>query len=344
MTGREPASRIPLPQPGPQSGGETLEGVAVIIAAWRASSTIARAVRSALAQPEAIEVIVVDDGSGDDDATLTAAEGADDGTGRLRTIALSTNGGPSRARNAALAGIRARWITVLDADDFMLPGRLEALMKLAAEDLDFIADDLLLVKEGAEDGPRSPLWFRGRPRTQSLSFEDFIRANIPHPARPRRELGFLKPLMRRAFLDRRRLRYDESMRLGEDYDLYVRALADGGAFLLVPAAGYVSVMRQGSLSDTTSRADLEAFLASDDRMMSRTPMTRSELKALKAHRAVTQRKLAWIDFIDALKAKRAVRALGIMLHDPKQAWYITRGLGRIAARRAGGKSGDAAPA
>ena len=38
--------------------------------------------------------------------------------------------------------------------------------------------------------------------------------------------------MRRAFLERHGLAYDETMRLGEDYDLYARALsldADGCA-------------------------------------------------------------------------------------------------------------------
>jgi succinoglycan biosynthesis protein ExoU len=310
------------------------EGVSVIIAAWRAPNTISRAVRSALAQPEAVEVIVVDDASGDDGATLAAAKGADDNSGRLRILALPVNGGPSRARNAALEIATGAWLTVLDADDFMLPGRLGQLLKLSASDLDFIADDLFQVLEGKEDGPRRNLWFRGDAHTTSLSYEDFIRANIPHPSRPRRELGFLKPLMRRAFLEKRRLRYDESMRLGEDYDLYVRALADGAGFLLAPATGYVSVMRAGSLSDATGRTELETLLASDDRLLARVPMTRSEQRALTAHRAVTERKLAWIDFIDALKAKRIGSALKILTANPKQALHISRGLLHIVQRRA----------
>jgi succinoglycan biosynthesis protein ExoU len=313
-------------------------GVAVIIAAWRASGTIARAVRSALAQPEAVEVIVVDDASGDDGATLAAASSADDNTGRLRILALPVNGGPSRARNAALEIVTAPWLTVLDADDFMLPGRLGQLLGLAAPDLDFIADDLFQVAEGKEDGPRRNLWFRGDASTTSLSYEDFIRANIPQRSRHHAELGFLKPLMRRAFLDRRRLRYDESMRLGEDYDLYVRALADGAGFLLAPATGYVSVIRAGSLSDATGRTELETLLACDDRLLAHTPMTRSEQRALMAHRAVTERKIAWIDFIDALKTMRLPRALAILFANPQQALHITRGLWLIVQRRAtGGK-------
>lgn len=309
------------------------KGVAIIIAAWRAKATIARAVASALAQPETMEVIVVDDASGDGGATLQAARTADDGTGRLRLLALPANAGPAAARNAALAVAVSPWVTVLDADDYMLPGRLGQLLKLVAPDLDFVADDLFQVAEGAENGPRRTLWFADAGRTTSLTFESFIRGNIPKPSRTRGELGFLKPLMRRAFLERRRLRYDETMRLGEDYDLYVRALAEGAGFLLAPAAGYVSVIRDGSLSDARGRRELETFLASDDRLLAQVPMTRAELGAVRAHREVTLRKIGWIDFIDALKKRRAVSALRIMFRSPRQALHIANGVLRAAPRR-----------
>src|SRR5262245_43042967 len=77
--------------------------VAIVIAAWRASATVGRAVASALAQRETAEVVVVDDASNDGGATLAAARAADDGSGRLKVIELAANGGPSRARNVAIA-------------------------------------------------------------------------------------------------------------------------------------------------------------------------------------------------------------------------------------------------
>lgn len=63
-------------------------------------------------------------------------------------------------------------------------------------DVDFIADDLLLVEQGREDRPRTPMWFDGKAAPHALSLTDFVLANCPDPSRPRRELGFLKPLMR----------------------------------------------------------------------------------------------------------------------------------------------------
>ena len=51
----------------------TASRVCVIIAARNAARTIPAAIASALREPEAAEVVVVDDASGDDGATLAAA-------------------------------------------------------------------------------------------------------------------------------------------------------------------------------------------------------------------------------------------------------------------------------
>ena len=109
----------------------------VVIAARNASQTIARAVRSALGEPQVAEVIVVDDASADD--TAEAALAADDGSGRLRLIVLEHNVGPAAARNRAIERASAPLIAVLDADDFLLRGRFEQL--LGRDDWDFVADN-----------------------------------------------------------------------------------------------------------------------------------------------------------------------------------------------------------
>src|SRR5690606_5010054 len=77
------------------------DSVCVCIAAYNAEDTIARAVDSALRQSHVTEVIVVDDASMD--GTVAIARQCDDGSGRLSVIVLERNGGPSGARNRALA-------------------------------------------------------------------------------------------------------------------------------------------------------------------------------------------------------------------------------------------------
>jgi succinoglycan biosynthesis protein ExoU len=307
--------------------------VTVVIAAWRAQATVGRAVASALAQCETAEVIVVDDASADGGATIEAAKAADDGTGRLQIIALPDNGGPARARNTAIAASHAPWIAILDSDDFMQPGRLAGLLALAHEGYDFLADDLMQTPEGSISAQGRPMWFDGDRTPIDVTFDFFIRSNIPSTRRQRRELGFLKPLMRRSFLERHGLAYDEAMRLGEDYDLYARALSLGGRMRLIPWVGYVSVMRTTSLSAIHSRADLAALEAADNRLIRSDRLKPSEKFLVADHRFTTRSKIVWMDFMDTLKSDRPFRAMGIMLRDPRQAPYVLRGLGAILVRR-----------
>jgi succinoglycan biosynthesis protein ExoU len=310
--------------------------VTVIIAAWRAAGTIGRAVSSALAQCEAAEVVVVDDASGDNGATLEAAKAADDGSGRLKVVALDTNGGPARARNAAIAASKAPWIAVLDSDDFMEPGRLAALLALAHEGYDLIADDLMQTPDGQPVSAGQPLWFRGDRTPLDVSFTFFVETNVPKAGRHRRELGFLKPLMRRSFLERNGISYDETMRLGEDYDLYARALSFGARMHLIPWTGYVSVMRANSLSAIHSSSDLAALETADDRLLASNKLRPSEKWLVKQHRFSTQSRIVWIDFMSALKARKPGRVMAVLLKDPRQIPYVLAGLWKIVVRRATG--------
>ncbi|HEY4224000.1 MAG TPA: glycosyltransferase family 2 protein, partial [Myxococcota bacterium] len=127
--------------------------VSVVIPAYNAEATLARAVTSALAQRcDALEVVVaVDDGR--DYAALLARAGIIDA--RVRFI--STGGvrtGCHNARNAGLAAARGDFIAPLDADDLYAPGRLAALVPIASE-RGAAVDDAVIV---AEDEPGAPLY------------------------------------------------------------------------------------------------------------------------------------------------------------------------------------------
>lgn len=309
--------------------------VTIVIAAWRAAGTIGRAVASALAQPEAAEVVVVDDASGDGCATVTAALEADDGSGRLKVFALPRNSGPSAARNAAIRASKAAWIAVLDSDDFMQPGRLGKLLPMAGLGYDLLADDLLQVPDGRPASDGKPLWFRDDQTPVDINFGLFIDSNVTRASRMRRELGFLKPLVRRAFLEEHGLVYDETMRLGEDYDLYARALSLGAKMRLVPWTGYVSVMRGNSLSLNHGRDDLAALEESDDRLLASGRLSETEAKLVRKHRFTTRSRIVWIDFMARLKRKNLFGAAGVVLKDVRQAPYVMRGLGKIVTKRLG---------
>lgn len=311
--------------------------VTVVIAAWRAAGTIGRAVASALSQPETAEVVVVDDASGDDGATIKAAHAADDGTGRLTVLSQAINAGPSAARNVAIAASKSAWIAILDSDDFMEPGRLGKLLALTDAGYDLIADDLLQTPEGQPVSAGKPLWFRDDATPIDIDFGFFIDSNITRASRMRRELGFLKPLVRRAFLERHRLTYEERMRLGEDYDLYARALSLGAKMRLIPWTGYVSVMRGNSLSLNHGRSELAALEACDDRLLASGRLSPRDARLVEQHHFSIRSRIVWIDFMAALKGGRPDRALGVVTKDMRQAPYVARGLVRMVAGRFGAR-------
>jgi len=218
-------------------------GVAVVIAAHNAAPTIAAAIRSALAEPETFEVVVVNDAS--TDGTAQVALAAAQGDPRLRVLTCETNLGPAAARNVAISASSAPVLALLDSDDVFVSGRLSRL--LAQPNWDFIADNIAFVPEGDP----LPDLRTSQPIDAPLSALDlagFVRGNIPSNHQERSELGFLKPLIRRDFLDKAALRYDANLRLGEDYDLYVRALMAGARFLISHQTGYIAFERQTSLS------------------------------------------------------------------------------------------------
>jgi succinoglycan biosynthesis protein ExoU len=292
--------------------------VGVIIPARNAAATIERAVSSALAQPETSEVIVVVDGGTDD--TAAVARACEDGTRRLKVIELPESGGPAAARNLAINAGKAAWITPLDADDYFLPGRL-ARMRAETGYCDFVADDLLRVIEGRSHDAPHPMIGDRLPLPMCLDFETFVRANISRPNLPRAELGFLKPLIRRSFLESRGLRYDERLRLGEDFILYAQALALGGRFKILPACGYIAVERAASISGSHGAAELRALVEAS-RELEELRLTPEEREALRDHRNHVAAKVALRDFLDAKRASGLMGAAAVLAREPRAVPYV----------------------
>ena len=279
--------------------------VSIVIACHDAALFIGRAVRSALAQPEAAEVIVVDDAS--TDGSEAAARAADDGSGRLVVLRQSVNRGPSAARNRGMTVARSAWLSILDADDFFLPGRLAGMLEHAAG-ADIVADDPWRVREEAIDGPREAILGIVTPRL--VTFAEFVTANIAQPGRPRREWGYVQPIFRRRFIEVHGLRHREEMRLGEDYELYARALALGARFVLIPPQGYVLVWRKGSLSESHTLDDLR-WLREADRGLAALPgLAAADLVALQRHATDIDCRVQWRVLEESIAAGAWSRAAG----------------------------------
>lgn len=275
--------------------------VSVLIAAWSAEATIARAVDSALDQSVAVEVIVIDDASPDRTAEIVARKASEDD--RVRLLRQSENLGPAVARNRGLASARAPWLTVLDADDFFSArDRLERLLSVAdAEGADFVADDIWKVAEDAPNGERSRMISSDPIGMQRIDASGFVSGNLSAQRGGRRELGFLKPLMSNRFLTSRSLRYDADLRLGEDYRLYTHALICGAKFLLIDPVGYTAVVRPKSLSGRHPKEAHQRLIDADKELLSLPGVDDATRQALHAHMMEHRKKLAWRNLIDAKK-------------------------------------------
>lgn len=89
--------------------------VSVVMATFNRPQYLAAAIDSVLAQSLGnLELIIADDGSGEETRRLLRSRAADP---RVRLLTLSHTGRPSQVRNHALAHARAPWVAFQDSDD-----------------------------------------------------------------------------------------------------------------------------------------------------------------------------------------------------------------------------------
>ena len=98
--------------------------ISIIIPCHNGAATLARALQSCLIQPEAAQIIVVDDGSTDASAQIVAYCASLDR--RVGLLQMPVNGGAARARNWGALHASHALLAFLDADDEYLPGALAA--------------------------------------------------------------------------------------------------------------------------------------------------------------------------------------------------------------------------
>lgn len=125
MPGRQPDS--PRPAFGLALIDESVPSVSVIIATHNRPRTLARAIESARASARGgVEVVVVDDASGDETERVCRA------TPGIVYVRVERNQGVAGARNIGLLASRGDYLTFLDDDDVRLPGSLDRQVEALA--------------------------------------------------------------------------------------------------------------------------------------------------------------------------------------------------------------------
>jgi glycosyltransferase involved in cell wall biosynthesis len=183
--------------------------ISVVMPVYNQARWIPRAIESVWAQniPD-LEIIVVDDGSSDETETVLRALPE---KGDVRWF-KQQNAGPSAARNRAIRESRGEWIAFLDGDDYWLPGKLESQLRaLEEQDGDFAYCGVVTV----DDDNRTVATLPAVSPDSLLS--GLVWGNI---------ISTPSVIVRKTLLDKTGL-FDEMLRTGEDWDLWLRLALNG---------------------------------------------------------------------------------------------------------------------
>lgn len=224
--------------------------VSILIPTYNSEAYIAQALESIFNQTYCNwEIILVDDAS--TDSTLEIVGNFNDE--RLKIISNQRNRGVSFGRNCGIKKAQGNWIALLDSDDWYESERIEKLLLVAQQrNADLVADDLFLICDG-EQQPWSTLLQENEQEISSVELIDivkFVTSDRPSPMKGKRNwsFGYIKPLIKREFLLRNKLKYNEAVNVGEDYILYFECLRNQARFFLISQPYYYYRTRPNSLS------------------------------------------------------------------------------------------------
>jgi succinoglycan biosynthesis protein ExoO len=296
--------------------------VSVIIPTYNSEKYIAQALESVFRQTyQNLEVILIDDGS--KDTTVSIARSFKDP--RLKIIENSCNRGVSYSRNRGIKKARGEWIALLDSDDWYGHQRLAELLSIAKQhSADLIADDLFLIRDD-----RRRHWSTLLKENQQLSLSPgqlidavkFVTSDRPSAVNAKRtwSLGYTKPLIRKEFLTRNKIEYQENIHVGEDFTFYLECLWHHAHFYLINRPYYYYRTREFSLSTRKPIEYLSQSYEITQRFVEREIRSEEDLplfKALQQNLVVFQKKLAYHHLLECLRQKKFHRAIALILTTP----------------------------
>jgi glycosyltransferase involved in cell wall biosynthesis len=209
--------------------------------AHNASATVEAAIRSVMLQTvEDFELIVSDDGSTDD--TPARARRFDDP--RVRLLTRDRAGGPSAARNAAIAVAHGEFVSMIDSDDLWLPSYLEVMGQALEDDPDAglaYTDAWVLDDETGRIRQKTAMAYQRPPEVPPADPRRFVRLLVDD------NFVFSHATVRRSVLEQVG-DYDERLGWGEDFELWLRILEAG--YKAVRKAGPLAIYRRHSRSRT----------------------------------------------------------------------------------------------
>jgi len=272
--------------------------VSVIIPTYNRAQLVNRAMQSVLNQTyEDFELIVVDDCSTDNTPEVVS----NIGDKRIKYVRHTTNKGASASRNTGIRAARGELIGFLDSDDEWLPEKLQKQVNR----FDSASVNVGLVYGGyvVVDDDTNTVVKEVYPDKRGYVFKDVLK--MAGPTNP------LTPLVRKECFDKVGF-FDEDMRFGEDWEMWVRISQHYEFDFVSGSVGKYHVSRHQITRDSVSALEgLSKFRAKHHQILLENP-------AIFAHHLkwVGQRYL--VDHNDYAKARsylvQAVRVNPLEAH------------------------------
>lgn len=252
------------------SAGESGVRVSVIIPVYGTAPFVPAALDSVLAQTYTRhEIIVVNDGSPD---TPLLEELLRPYRDRIVYLAQH-NRGSSAARNAGLRAARGEYVAILDSDDYWHPEYLESQLAVLEADrsIDVVYPDAFRF---APDGTMTRQFSKHHPVGGEITFKRVLgrECEVYGGAAGRRDTFMRVGL------------YDENLRTGEDFDLWLRILKGGGRIVYNDRVLAYYRERAGSLTSDDARL-VRNMVTLLDRLETKLELTAEERAIVARQRA-----------------------------------------------------------
>lgn len=201
---------------------------------------VERAVKSALAQDYSnLEVIVAIDGPDDEsEARLEKIRAGDD---RLRIVLRAESGGACAARNSAISEARGEWITGLDDDDELRPEHVSELVEAFDPQRHSFVCTTSVLRRKTGDLVRHA--FEGPVPLGALLEQNVVGNQVLTETTRMRAVGG----------------FDPTFPAWQDYELWVRLVAEYGPAYKIDARTYLVRVDHDAVRVTDSRRIHQAF-------------------------------------------------------------------------------------
>lgn len=256
--------------------------VSIIIPCYNYGRLLAETLDSVAAQTHTEwECLIIDDGSADN--TREVAEGYQQHDKRFRYL-HQQNKGMSAARNWGITEARGNYLQFLDADDLLVPRKLELQVAylVARPAVDLVYGDVRCFQHGhpavlsRSFNMQDEDWMPKVQGSGQTLLNALVEGNI---------MAINAALLRRALIDRVGL-FSEALRGVEDWEFWVRCAAAGAYFGYDPAAEAWALVRVHPSSTSHNVFSMHHYEATVREQLD------GVLKGLNATDAVQRNKLA----------------------------------------------------